>query len=138
MNIPILSGQGFSTFSHTKTWHPNAAFASLHTATVRRNQQRRLPDAGFGCNWLICTFSDRGQSSRHTKKNTRAWTLLKTLYIVWFMVNLLLPLQDQGTYGNKLWGMNLKGFGTTDSRGTEGEPMEPHGCFQSPPVTEIY
>lgn len=35
-----------------------------------------------------------------------------------FIVNLLLWLQDQVIYGNKLWGMNLKGFNTTDSRET--------------------
>lgn len=65
-----------------------------------------------------------------------------------FIVNLLLWLQDQVIYGNKLWGMNLKGFNTKDSRetsqfagdgstvlevrarredGTERKPTELHG-----------
>lgn len=35
-----------------------------------------------------------------------------------FIVNLLLWLQDQVIYGSKLWGMNLKGYNTTDSRET--------------------
>lgn len=35
-----------------------------------------------------------------------------------FIVNLLLWLQDQGIYGNKLWGTNLKGSSTTDSKET--------------------
>lgn len=44
-------------------------------------------------------------------------------YIICFLVNLLLPLQDEGTYGNKLWGMNLKGSGTIDRR----EQADVHG-----------
>lgn len=35
-----------------------------------------------------------------------------------FIVNLLLWLRDQGIYGYKLWGMNLKGSSTTDSTET--------------------
>ena len=67
-----------------------------------------------------------------------------------FIANLLLWLQDQVIYGNKLWGMNLKGFNTTDSRetsqfagdgptaletrawsenGTDGKLTELHGHF---------
>lgn len=67
-----------------------------------------------------------------------------------FIVNLLLWLQDQVIYGNKLWGMNLKGFNITDSKetsqfagdgptvleahaqrddGTDGKPTELHGRF---------
>ena len=73
MNVPILSGQSFSTFSHTKTWHTNAASASLHTENIQRNQQKLVLYAVLGWDRLICTFSDHGQSSHCARKIPLHW-----------------------------------------------------------------
>lgn len=168
MNAPVLPGQSFSTLSHTKTWHTNAASTPLHTVSIWRNQQRMIPYTVLSWDRLICTFSDHRQPSPSARKITLHWFCWKQPYIgSWwlcrpreasgcsptvhiktvrtalfkrgsrmrnhrsgklrgwsgfnfglFYCKFTFVVTGSSIYGNKLWGMNLKGFNTTDSRET--------------------